>query len=160
MISTSLQKSTSIFLLTLDCAVAVCSTLEEPCLAYHGHKSQSFCIASAGHALRSTCCDFEELREDKARILSPWEYMAGLCSFRKHRKHLFNLLSCLLMWRFYGPPRQNLGFMFQDAIFTWVPKMWDSLESYTQWAHLCAAGLKKYSWNAACYTSHNALSIG
>lgn len=85
-ISASLQKSTSTFLLTLDCAVVVRSTLEEPCLAYHGHKSQSFCIASAGHALRSTYCDFEELREDKAKIPSPWEYMAGLCSFRNHRE--------------------------------------------------------------------------
>lgn len=84
MISTSLQKPSRISLLTLSCFIAVCATHEEPRLAYHRHKSQRFGIASAGYVLRSTCCHFEELREDKARILSPWEYMSGLCSFRKH----------------------------------------------------------------------------
>jgi len=66
--------------------VTVYSTPEESCLAYRGHKSQSFCIASAGNALRGTCCDFDELRDNKARILSPWEYMAGMCSSRKYRE--------------------------------------------------------------------------
>lgn len=71
MISTSLQKPSRISLLTLSCFIAVCATHEEPRLAYHRHKSQSFGIASAGYVLRSTCCHFEEPREDKARIPSP-----------------------------------------------------------------------------------------
>lgn len=61
------------------------------------------------------------------------------------RKHVFNLLSCLLMWKFGGAQRQNPGFMFQGAISTRVPSVWDSLESYIQLSHLCVAGLKKYS---------------
>lgn len=76
------------------------------------------------------------------------------------RKQLLNLLSRLLICGFGEAPRENPGFMFQDTIFTWAAKVWDSLENYTQSACLCAAGLKAYSWNVVCYTSHKNLSIG
>lgn len=87
-ISTSWQEKNRFFLLTLDCAMAVCSTLEQPCLAYHRHKSQSFWIAPAGHILRNTCCDFEEVIEDKAL----WEWLACAPSGSAEKKHPFNLL--------------------------------------------------------------------
>lgn len=60
--STSLQ---TVFLWTLDRAVADFYILEKSCSSSCRHKSHNFCTASTGFALRTAGCDCKEEGEDR-----------------------------------------------------------------------------------------------
>lgn len=109
--STSLQNPTSVFLLTLDHAVAAFYTLEKSCSSSCRHKGNNFCTASRGFALGNACCDCKEVGAPS--VTHGWPVF-----IRKRRaKNHFRLQSHLLPW-FDKTARQNPGFKFQDVFFT------------------------------------------
>lgn len=121
--STGLQNPTSVFLLTLDHAVAAFYTLEKSCSSSCRHKGNNFCTASTGFALGNACCDCKEVGEDEVydkQSLDPAPSVThGWPVFiRKRRaKNHFLLQSHLLPW-FDKTARQNPGFKFQGVFFT------------------------------------------